>query len=257
MLQIYPAPAEPGDEPEASLLARLYAYPPCDDGEPWVRANMVASADGAATADGRSGGLAGPADRTVFQLLRGLADVILVGAATARTEKYKPARAGPPELRAGRPAAPPIAVVTRRLDLDPESALLTHAAPDARTIVITTEEAPADRRAAISRHATVIIAGTERVSLRTAIAALAQLGHARILTEGGPMLLTELAATELLDDLCLTVSPVLVGGDAGRILTGPPASPPLPHSPDPLRLAHVLADDGYLLCRYLRAGTAA
>lgn len=256
MLQIYPAPAAQDSETQTSLLARLYEHPDGGpSGEPWVRANMVASADGAATADGRSGGLGGQADRDLFQLLRSLADVILVGAATARKEGYRPARAAAMTagLRGGRPATPPVAVITRRLDLDPESPLLTQAPADARTIVITTEAAPADRHAAVSRHATVITAGIERVSVSAAIAALAGLGHARILTEGGPMLLAELAAAELVDDLCLTVSPVLVGGDAGRILSGPPASPPLTHSPQPLRLAHVLADDGFLFCRYLRA----
>jgi 5-amino-6-(5-phosphoribosylamino)uracil reductase len=91
------------------------------------------------------------------------------------------------------------------------------------------------------------------VSVSEAISALAGLGHARILTEGGPVLLAQLAAAGLLDDLCLTVSPILVGGNAGRILTGPPGSPPLAHSPQPLRLAHVLAEDGFLFCRYLRA----
>ena len=256
VLQIYPAVAAPDGEPETGMLARLYEHPAGGpSGRPWVRANMVASADGAATADGRSGGLGGQADRDLFQLLRSLADVILVGAGTARTEGYKPARAAAMTagLRGGRPATPPIAVVSGSLDLDPESPLLAGAPADARTIVLTSEWAPADRRAAISRHATVLTAGTERVSVSEAVSELAGLGHARILTEGGPVLLAQLTAAGLLDDLCLTVSPILVGGNATRILTGPPGSPPLTHSPQPLRLAHVLADHGFLFCRYLRA----
>src|SRR5712692_8334157 len=100
-------------------LAASYAYPD----RLWVRANMIASVDGAVSLDGRSGGLSGPADRLLFTVLRSLADVILVGAGTARAERYgkaRPARLWP-QLRRGRPPAPPVAVVTRSLDLDPAS----------------------------------------------------------------------------------------------------------------------------------------
>ena len=117
-------------------LARLYAYPP----GPWLRANFVASVDGAANFDGASAGLSSDADRHVFALLRTLADVIVVGAATVRAERYGPVRpascgatCGP-----GRAPTPPIAVVSARLDLDPASSLISSAPPHARTIVITT-----------------------------------------------------------------------------------------------------------------------
>ncbi len=252
MRQIYPD-ADPAAADDDDLLARCYAYPALDGpGErPWVRANMVASVDGAATLEGRSGGLGGGADRKLFQVLRSLADVVLVGGGTARAEKYKPARlaAMVPALRAGRPPTPPIALVSASLDLDPDSPLLA-AAPDwARTIVLTTATAPADRRRALARRATVIEAGEKRVDARWAIDALAGLGHSRILTEGGPRLLGHLAAAGRLDDLCLTIGPLLAGGDASRILAGSP----LPGGALPLTLTHVLAEDGSLFCRYLRA----
>lgn len=256
--QIFPEASGAGEtgETDEDLLERLYAHPAGRDGEPWVRANMVASVDGAATIEGRSGGLGGPGDRVLFQLLRSFADVIVVGASTARTEKYKPVRAGAmtARLRAGRTATPPIAVVSASLRLDPGAPLLTDAPEYARTIVLTTTSAPADRRAALAGNATVIDAGEERVETGLAIAALAGLGHARILTEGGPTLLTQIADAGRLDDLCLTVSPWLAGGQAQRILAAPPEAPPLTHAPQPLELAHVVADDGYLLCRYLRRG---
>ena len=128
-------------EPTAGPLgdAEIVAAYACPDKE-WLRVNMVASADGAAWLDGLSGGLSGPGDRRVFGVLRGLADVILAGAATVRGEGYRPARPRPAwePLRAGRPPAPPIAVVTRRLDLDLDAELFTDAPPYARTIVITT-----------------------------------------------------------------------------------------------------------------------
>lgn len=271
MRQIFPAPAagqlsEPAAGPagEAALtaLAALYRYPETGEqaSRPWVRANMISSADGAATVDGRSGGLAGSADRAVFSVLRSLSDVILVGAGTARIEQYRPVQLAEawPELRAGRPPAPPIAVVTRQLTgLDPDGPLLTTEPGRARTIVFTTEAAPAGLRAQAAQVADVIVAGSDLVQPDAIISALAERGYRRVLTEGGPRLLAQIVAAGLLDELCLTVSPVLAGGWAGRIVTAPPpagarAGLPAQLGPADLRLAHVLEDGGHLLCRYLR-----
>lgn len=229
------------DEPD---LPGLYAYP---DGR-WLRANMVATADGAASLNGLTHGISSDTDRRVFALLRTLCDVILVGAATVRAEKYKAAR--PHELRSqlrpGRPQTPPIAVVSGRLDLDPDSPLFTAAPRDARTIVITTASAPAARRDRLARHAEVIIAGQDTVDLITAVDALAERGHRRMLTEGGPLLLAGLVAAGQLDELCLTIGPLMAGPGASRIVAGAAAGPL------PLRLVHVLEDQGFLLCRYIR-----
>jgi riboflavin biosynthesis pyrimidine reductase len=255
MRQVYPG----GSALTDAALAMLYAYP--DLGGPparWLRANMVASLDGAATVDGRSGGLSGAADEQVFAMLRSHADVILVGAGTARAERYGPVR---PEseglrwafLRDGRPPSAPIAVVTRALDLDTTSPLFTEAPPHARTIVITTESAPADRRAAAARTAEVIMAGEASVDLKAAVDALAERGHPRISCEGGPHLLAQLAGAGLLDELCLTMSPLLAGPDADRIITG--GLPMRGGGTQPFTLAHVLADEGFLICRYLRKAT--
>lgn len=240
-------PAVPGDPgPAAPDLAALYAYP---DG-PWLRANMVSSVDGAASLKGASAGLSSDTDRRLFALLRTLSDIILVGAATVRTERYKPARLQPEwaDLRSGRPPTPPIAVVTRRLDLDPDSPLITAAPADARTIVITTSHAPPDIRAALEPRADVIVAGEESVDFKAAVAALAERGHRRLLAEGGPHLLGELLAAGLLDELCLTTGPLLAGPGPGRIVAGgDPAA-----ASRPLDLAHVLEEDGFLFCRYTR-----
>jgi riboflavin biosynthesis pyrimidine reductase len=245
-------------------LAELYAYPPVAATRPWVRANMVASADGAAWLRGRAGGLSGPADRAVFAVLRSLADVILVGAGTARTERYKPVRDSEvwPQLRVGRTPTPQIAVVSRALDLDLRSPLMTGGEGKARTIVLTTPEAPASRREEASATADVIVVQTEDIVTATAaVSALAARGLTRILTEGGPHLLGQIAAEALLDEICLTYSPMLVGGDAGRIVAVPPMSSAAregaPGSAQDawagLTLAHVLEDEGHLLCRYVRA----
>jgi riboflavin biosynthesis pyrimidine reductase len=246
-------PVAAGSEGLATL-ARLYAFPPPGD-RPWVRANFVSSADGAATVAGKSSGLSSETDRLIFSVLRSLADVILVGAGTARAEKYKPitGKEAWPGLRKGRSPTTPIAVITRRLDLDPESPLITGSPDSARTIVLTTGGAPAEARSAVARHADLVVTDGEMISPAAAVAALAERGHHRILLEGGPHLLGQVAAAGLLDELCLTVSPLLAGGDAGRILgSGLMGGARIPDSQASLRLGHVIEDEGFLLCRYVR-----
>jgi riboflavin biosynthesis pyrimidine reductase len=236
----------PGDGLDEAGLARLYACPPGR----WLRANMVSSADGAAALEGATRALSSDGDRRVFALLRTLADVIVVGASTARIERYAPVRRHElwQRLRDGRPPTPPIAVVTARLDLDPHSRLIASAPPHARTIVITTAQAPAERRAKLAGRADVIVAGQETVDLRAAVEALADRGYQRLLTEGGPHLLAQFVAAGLLDELCLTIGPLLAGPAASRIVAGVLS----PAQPQALTLAHVLEDNGFLLCRYTR-----
>ncbi|MGH8869344.1 MAG: pyrimidine reductase family protein [Actinomycetes bacterium] len=238
-----------GHDLDDTALAAAYAYP----STPWLRANMVATADGAASATGSgvTEGISSKADKRLFGVLRGLADVVLVGGNTVRREGYGPARPkkGWAEARQaeGRTPVPAIAVVSGRLDLDPASPLFTDAA--VRTLVLTTASAPADRRAALAEVAEVVEAGDGHVDLPRAVAALHERGHQRMLCEGGPRLLAQICAAGLLDELCLTVSPLLAAGDSPRILRGAPIQPPLA-----MRLADVLTEDGTLFCRYERAG---
>jgi riboflavin biosynthesis pyrimidine reductase len=228
-------------------LHAAYAYP---DHRPWLRANMVASVDGAATLGGRTGGLSGPADRALFATLRALADVVLVGAGTVRAEKYRPADPSPDRLaeraRRGVPPAPVIAVVSQRLDLDPAAPLFAKADPP--TIVVTSAAAPADRIALLGDVADLLVVGEHHVDVGHAIDALVNRGLPRILCEGGPTLLRHVAAAERLDELCLTVSPHLVGGHALRILDGDLLLPP-----QKLELSQVLEDDGFLFIRLGRS----
>lgn len=246
MRRIYPAGPARGALDRADELAAAYAYPGTD--EPWVRANMVASADGAVTVKGLSGGLSSDGDRRIFGVLRGLADVILVGAGTVRAEGYGPARPRQSwkALRQARPPSPPIAVVTRLLDLDLSAPLFTSAPAHARTIVITTGAAPPERRERAAENAEIVIAGADRADPAAVIAALADRGFTRVLTEGGPQLLGQLSAAGKLDEFCISTSPILASGDAGRAVTGT-----LPPEPWRLRLAHVLEEEGSLFCRYL------
>lgn len=226
-------------------LRSLYAYPA---DRPWLRANMVTSVDGAATVDGRSEGLSAPADKRVFGLLRGLCDAVLVGAGTASAEGYRALRAKPAYagLRAalGQPPAPVLVLVSRRLSVDPSSGLFTGGAQ--RTIVVTCAAADPVARARIEEVADVVVAGEETVDLPDAVGALTDRGLSRVLCEGGPSLLADVVAAGLLDELCLTVSPVLVGGDAGRVISGPATGP------TPMRLASALGEQDALLLRYVR-----
>jgi riboflavin biosynthesis pyrimidine reductase len=216
---------------------------------PGVRLNMIASVDGAAAIDGRSGALGGPADKGLFAVLRSLADVILVGAATVRAEGYGPVRldegARSRRSRLGLPAVPPIAVITHTCRLDWASVFFTDA--EQRPLVVTVASAAATARERAAQVAEVIVAGDSEVDLVDAVHALAARGHDNVLAEGGPVVAAELAAAGLLDELCLTLSPLLAGGDAHRILAGTALAPPLR-----LELGHVLEAAGSLFLRYRR-----
>jgi riboflavin biosynthesis pyrimidine reductase len=231
--QLLPEPAEDLTDDD---LVGIYAVPPGEH----LRVNFVSSADGAVTLDGASGGLGGPGDRRVFQLLRDLADVILVAAGTVRNEGYGYPRFAAERrarrLAAGRHEWPTFAVVSRRLDLDLGSSLFTD--PPARTVVITGPGAPADRRADLERCAEVLVAD----DLITAVGGLHRRGP--ILCEGGPSLFAALVGDDLVDELCLTVSPILAGPGPGRIESGPE------HSAVRLALAGLLEEDGALFTRY-------
>lgn len=212
-----------------------------------TRLNMIASVDGATSVEGLSGALGGGADRRVFAALRSLADVILVAAGTVRAEGYGPARL-PGEVQAARRArgqapVPPIAVVSRACALEWGSAFFTEAV--ARPVVVTVSAAPPANRARAAEVADVVVAGEESVDLAVAVGELRARGHASILAEGGPSLNGQLAAAGLLDELCLTLSPRMVGGDSRRILTGPFLPAPVP-----MALHSVCEDGGFLFLRY-------
>jgi riboflavin biosynthesis pyrimidine reductase len=223
MRQLLPVAADPVDP------AVVYADLPVAVGRPAVRLNMIASLDGAATVDGLSGGLGGPADHRVFAALRHLADVVLVAAGTVRAEGYGPLTV-------------PLAIVSRSCALDFGSPLFTGAHP----MVLTVATAPPDRVAAAREVADVLIAGERDVDLRCALHLLGEAGHCNVLAEGGPSLNGQLAAADLIDELCLTVAPCLIGGDSRRILTGAPVGM------TGFALHTVCAEDEYLFLRLRR-----
>ncbi len=207
------SPGPAGGALEDAALLAAYA---CPADRPWLRALMLQSADGSVSGgDGRSGSVSGPGDRRVLRAARANADAVLVGAGTARAEGY-------------RPAAVPIALVSRSLDLDLAAALFAEAVP--RTVVITCAASDPARRAAVGRAADLVVAGGAQVDLVAAVAALRERGLRRIVCEGGPSLLAAVAAAGLLDEVCLTTAPLLVAGDASRITRGPRLPVPLPLS---------------------------
>lgn len=240
--QLFPPPRDATVD-----LDELYSVP--DTGRQHVRGVMVSSVDGAAQAHGRSAGLSGAVDAHLFALLRSHADVLLVGRTTAVVEGYAGDRPSD-ERRRWRlthslAVAPRIAVVTGSCDLDPASGLFTQTV--ARPIVVTHRQAPSDRVEALRKVADVITVGDRVVDLGAALDALADRGLRSVSCEGGPTLLANLAAAGRLDELCLTVSPLLLAGPALRIADGAALDPATS-----LRLALVLEADHFLFLRYLR-----
>lgn len=219
------------------------------DGGAWLMLNMISSIDGAIAIDGLSGGLGNDADFAVFKTLRSLADVVLVAAGTVRSESYRVPtvddEAAARRAARGQHRLPVIAVVTRSLRLDLDGPLF--ATPDYRPTVVTTEDAPAAARRAVEAKADLVVAGTVDVDLPTAVAALCDRVGPIILAEGGPSLNGQLAAADLLDELCVTTSPMLIGGDGGHMLANGDR-----HRPRQFRIDRVRAAGGLLFTRYLR-----
>ncbi len=248
-------PVSPQDETFDTLdaLADAYAYPaPSPEGGPWLRANMVSSLDGAARHEGLSQPLSSDADMRIFGVLRALADVVVVGAETARLEGYRPAKAraafAARRAALGQPPAAAIAVVSGSLDLDFSLPLFTE--PVVPTLVLTGGECDPDRvRDAERAGARVVVAGEgSRVDPAEAVRALAARGMVRLLCEGGPRLLGQFAAAGVLDELCLTVAPIVCSGVAPRIMNGPGIAAPERFAP-----VAILEEDGFLFTRYARA----
>ncbi|MEM1332866.1 MAG: dihydrofolate reductase family protein [Actinomycetota bacterium] len=198
---------------------------------PWVQLCMVASLDGSTVVDGASGALSSPNDQAVLLRLRALAQVVLVGAGTAAGEGY-----GPPSTPGQR-----IAVVTRSGRLDLDNDLFRSGA----AIIVTTTSTDLPDGAA---DVDVIRAGDSEVDLAEALRRLrAEIDVEVVQAEGGPMLNGALAAADLIDELALTVSPGVVGGDGPRLVRG------VNDVERPFDLAQLAVDDEqFLFQRWVR-----
>lgn len=240
MRQIWP-PQDAG-EIDGSALERLYGYP-----QPrWLVVNFVASADGAVELDGTARALSNEPDQRVLVLGSDLADLLLVGATTAVVEKFRGAhpdeRAAALRERHGLAPVATTAVVTTG-SLPPDAPVITESLVP--TVVITPAATPQDKRDAwTAAGARVLVAGTDAVDLRLALDTLAADGLGRVDSEGGPHMFGSLLAAGVVDELRLTVSPLLVAGDAMRIAAGPLVEP------SRLELLSVVAESETLLIRY-------
>lgn len=194
--------------PDTDDLAELYAVPR----EPWLRVNMVSTLDGAATGEtGKSGSINNSVDKQVFDQLRGLADVIVVGAGTARVEGY-------------RPTTKPLVVVSRRAEL-PEG---LRGAPPGSVLMATCAAAEGlDEVRELLGAEQVLVLGSHRVDLALLKQVLADRGWTQVLSEGGPHLLRDLLASGAADEICATLVPRVVAGEHPRITQGPPVDVPL------------------------------
>lgn len=214
-----------------------------------VRVNFVASLDGAVAVNGVSALLQTPGDHAVFAVLRDLADVVLVGRGTVTAEGYRPLTPSPRRAAVrrefGLATDLPLAIVSGRLDLDPGGAVFDVARGAPRTIVVTCAQAPTDRLARLRARADVVVAGDAAVDLPEARSQLEERGLRRILSEGGPGLLAGMLAASVVDELCLTVSPLLAGPGAGRIVAGTPLASPLGG-----RIVSLLEEDDALFYRF-------
>ncbi len=241
-MRIWPDPAPLDDDGlfEAYRLTRQ---------SPWLRVNFVSSLDGAVESDGYSRGLSNPADKAVFGLLRAHADAVMVGAGTLRHEGYGPVRTSADHLvrrhAAGIAEHPTLVVVSAALDLDPASRAFTEA--PVRPVVLTHASAPPQQRDALEAVADVVVCGDSVVDMVVGRTELNRRGLEQVLCEGGPHLFGALLAADLVDELCLTVSAVLTGAGAGRIVAGAGRS-----TPQPMRLVHILESGDALLTRYAR-----
>ena len=232
---------------DRDTLLELYRIDDRREGR--VRVNFVSSIDGAITRDGSSSGLNNEADKAVFDTLRALCDVIVVGAGTVRAEGYGGVRVSDADaewrIRHGLAPQPRVAIVSSSLDIEPTHAAFARA--PVRAMVITHASAPADRRAALGDVADVLECGVDGIDMAARVEKLALAGHPQILCEGGPRLIGALIEADRIDEMCVTVSPVLEGGDAGRMSRGAALAS------REMRLDHAVADGDTVFLRYSRA----
>lgn len=265
MRQLLPVGADDVDP----LAAYAADARPTPADRPWVLINMITSIDGATAVAGLSGGLGGPADKEAFRAIRAVADVVLVAAGTLRAEHYGPVRVRDDvrrqRLERGQAPSPRLAIVSGRLDLDPTQPVFTDSEP--APLVLTTRAAAARAPAALRGRCELRVPtgadpspaaapgigsgpdpSEDRVDLDAALRSLRRVDGARVvLVEGGPSLNGALVAAGLVDEVCLSLAPRLVGGTSARLAHGAD-----PVGVESLTLHRVLTEDGILFLRYAR-----
>jgi len=192
---------------------------------------MITSIDGAIAIEGASGGLGAPSDQQRFIAARRQADGIIVGATTVTVEDY-------------RPTATPIAVLSGRLSLNPTARLFSQ--PDNQPIIFTTDQSARTKGSDFDGIAEVVTLG-DSLDLNQVLADLDSRKMASVVLEGGPTLNSHFLRADLVDELLLSYSPLIVGG-TGQRLTNGPAMPDKRR----FRLDRVCTADDMIFARYLR-----
>jgi riboflavin biosynthesis pyrimidine reductase len=219
------------DPSPTTVAEQLDSYRPWEEARedrPHVAMNFVATVDGRATIEGRSGPIGSDADTEMLRGLRARFEAVMIGAGTMRAERYGPMK-------------PLMVIVSGRLDLPWDAPLFTQGG---EALIFTASEAEPPETACsleVVRHEGAVNLTEALHHLRR------ERGIRALLSEGGPHLHDQMQADGLVDDLFLTIAPKLSGGDAPRILEGP-----LPGVAQ-LELAWLLEQDGELFARYRRS----
>jgi riboflavin biosynthesis pyrimidine reductase len=237
--------AEPASDADVDLAA-AYPWPP---GRAWTRVAMLRSLDGGvAGADGRSRSISSDSDRSVLAALRRLADAIVVGAGTVREEPYGPLVADDATVAErtalGLAPAPAMVVVSASLDLPWDHAMFHRAVVP--PVVVTAEDADQKALTRAGQVADVVVLPRDGMGGRGITAALHARGLRRLLCEGGPGLLASFTADDAVDEIDLTISPVMPAR-RGAAERGDAAV-----SPVGFRLEGLLEHDSFLFARFLR-----
>jgi len=219
------------------------------NGRPWVTMLMISSVDGAAAMDGVSGPLGAPSDKAVFAALRSLTDAVLVGAGTVRVEDYGPIPDRSADIQArrtdrGQAAKPLLAIVSGRMTFDPDARVFEN--PDEPPLIYTSASAPVAGEKALGAKAVVVRLGSDAVDLEAVLHDLGARGASHVLLEGGPSLNGDLMAAGLVDEIHLSLAPLVAGGDAPRIVAGDAVN-------EAVVLDRVWTGDGLLFLRYRKS----
>lgn len=189
-------------------LHEKYPRPKIPDNRPWVRANFATAMNGVIAVDGKSKEVSGSADRYVFGFLRSQCDSILVGASTALKENYSvPSSTG----SNGKP--PQLIVATNSLKIPANANFLS----EERRPIIITSEMSMDKQSGLVKQletvAQIIPIGKEEINFNLILAQLRQQGFLLTLFEGGPALFSSLLIQHIVNELCLTIAPLLGKGE--------------------------------------------
>lgn len=234
-------------------LSALYRHRLPDDGSAWLRTNFVTTLDGSVQgSDHRSGTINTPSDHQVFALQRAHADAVIAGAETVRTEGYRAVTLEPWQQRLrhaeGLDPLPLLVIISGSLDVDPSVATAEKGQGGPVMIITPEGDDSADTGPLVDAGVEIVRTGTLQVDLQGAVRELTRRGHRRLLCEGGAHLHHGLLAADLVDELCLTTAPVVIGGDGLRTTAGPLLGHALTFDLD----FSVYADDGTHFTSYLR-----